>query len=506
MKRTYTPFISGHFLSPCFQRHAITNPANNIIEEDCCYATHSDVISAVDSARKAFKDWSETPIEQRASIINKAADLLVKDQGKIGDLIMTDIMQRIVTEMGKSVHEAEMEIFETADCLRYFANEGSLALKDEIIEVDQSIWPDKSCVIRRKPLGVVAIIKPWNYPLEIPAWSIGAALISGNTVVFKPSEITPGVGCFLAELFTLAGIPSGVLNVLTGADRVGAWLLDEQIDLISFTGSNAVGKKIERKCSQKGIPCVLELGGKDAAIICEDANVDRSVKGSIWGGLCNCGQVCVGSERYYVHESIYDDFLKKSTDLISSLVIGNGINPNTDLTCLVSESQLKSVEAQICDAVRHGATIVYGGKRASVKDQDNKGSLFYEPTIVTNVSDSMKLWTSETFGPIIAIQKYSDENDMISKVNASQFGLGASIWTTDMERATRISKQLDVGMVWINDVNICIPQCPWGGVKSSGRGRDLSKYSLYEYTTIQHIMYDNSDYSQPWWFPYYKET
>lgn len=476
------------------------NPFDQSIVEENSFATKQIVEQAVNSARTSLKNWRKTPITERAAILRKAAELIISKQGNPGELICAEIMTLIVSEMGKSVHEAEIEIFESSDILNYYANEGSKHLTTLNPALDQNLWANKTSKLVFEPVGVVAVIKPWNYPLEIPLWTIGAALITGNTIVFKPSEVTSGVGCFIERIFREAGLPAGVLNIVLGDGQVGEFLVDADIDMVSFTGSNSVGKAIYKKCADKMIKCGLELGGKDAFIVCDDADIERAANGAVWGAFANAGQVCVAGERFYIQSGIYDKFVERVLKITQTLKVGNGMDDTSDVAPLAFEKQLEKIKRLIADAKAKGVRILSGGKAIGEK------GFFFEPTILEGVTAEMSVETEELFGPIMCLYRFYTIDEVIALANNSDFGLGASVWSQDLIKAEKIANSLNTGMVWLNDVNIALPQCPWGGVKQSGIGSDLSQFGIYEYTTVKHICIENSDdKSQPWWYPYKKD-
>jgi len=478
----------------------IVNPFDLSIIGEISYASEDTVKKAVASARASLQHWRNTPIEERANIIAKAAEAIVANQGTPSELCHSEIMDLIVSEMGKSIYEAEIEIFESSDMLNYFANEGIKHLSTIEPTLDQCLWATKTSKLVFEPVGVVGVIKPWNYPLEIPLWTIGAALLAGNTIVFKPSEITSGVGIFIERVFREAGLPSGVLNVILGDGIVGEYLVNSDVDMISFTGSTIVGKSIYKKCSEKMIKCSLELGGKDAFIVCDDADIERAANGAVWGAFANAGQVCVAGERFFVHSNIYDKFVAKVIEITQTLKLGNGADIHTDIAPLAFKKQFEKVKMLVDDAIRKGGKILIGGHPCYEK------GYFFEPTIIENITSDMLISTEEIFGPVMPIYKFDNIDEAVTKANNSEFGLGASVWSCDLRKAEEIAKALNVGMVWINDVNVAFPQCPWGGVKQSGIGKDLSQFGIYEYTNIKHICVENStDNSQPWWYPYKKE-
>lgn len=477
------------------------NPTTKQIIAKAYYADNSIIENAVKSAKEAFKSWSKTPIEARVKIVKKVAQQLYENQGSMGDLKMSEAMTLIISEMGKSIHEAEIEIFESADFINYFCNIAQDTLKNEPLKLNSPDWADKKSIIEHSPVGVVAIIKPWNYPLELPLWSIVPAILAGNTVVFKPSEYTIGCGYYIYKLFENAGLPKGVLNLIVGNQNQGRKLVASNVDMVSFQGSSKAGQEISVKCAKKQIKCVLELGGKDAAIITEDCDIERAVNGVMFGAFCNAGQVCVASELVYVHEKIYDEFLEKLLTRVKALKIGSGDDPTSDIVSISSNMQIQKIRKHVQDAIDKGATLLTGGKQLTKGEY--KYGLFFLPTVLTNINKNMLIYKEETFGPIIPIIKFNDYSSLIDEINSSKYGLSCSIWSKNEQTSLEIAKQLNLGMIWVNDVNVAFAEAPWGGNKHSGKGRELGKEGLLEYTNTKHINTEfTKNTTQPWWYPY----
>ncbi len=452
-----------------------------------------DVVDAVKAARQASISWHSIDISQRSEFLKKAINVIHERSDKLKELI--------VRELGKPYPEASVEVDESADMLAFFAEEGKNFLESEYIPINRSLFPNKVSYTRFEPIGVVAVIKPWNYPFELPIWSIGAALITGNTVVFKPSELAPFVGLEIGTIFQEAGLPEGVLNVITGDGKTGEYLVDSNVDMVAFTGSIETGKRISRYCADKGCRVSLELGGKDPAIVCEDADIGQAVNGLTWGSFANCGQVCVSAERIYVHQNIAEEFIARFVEKASTLKLGNGLDPSVDIGPLVSQKQLDKVETHVKDAIAKRAKILTGGQRPT--DESLKRGFYFLPTVLSEVNNDMKVMTEETFGPIAPIMTFSTDDEAIRLANQTSYGLGASIWTTNLRKANYISEMVQAGMVWVNDINIAYPQCPWGGVKKSGHGKELSKYGIREFLNIKHINVDFGEQeTRDWWFPY----
>ena len=450
-----------------------------------------EVNEAVKAARNAFKDWSKKSPKERASYITKAADLLVKKYGKEREL--TGLKTLIMEEMGKRLPEADVEVIESSDILRYFADKGPLLLKPREISLNKDLWPTKSSKVFFQPFGVIGIIKPWNYPLEMPMWALGPALVAGNTVILKPSEYASFVGLEIGKMFEEVGLPEGVLNIITGDSETGKLLVrHSDIDMISFTGSLEAGKDIAVECAKRLRKYNLELGGNDAAIIEKDADLELTANGIVWGSFCNSGQVCVRPKRVFVNESKYEEFLgllKEKTERLRK---------DVDFGPIVSKKQLFKIEEFINDAIRKGAKCIVGGKIIS----DTNG-FYFPPTILVNINPNMKIMKEECFVPVLPLTVVKNTHEAIKLANESIYGLGASIWSKDLIRSEENAKSLQTGMVWINDVNVAFPEAPWPSIKQSGGGIDLSEWSLYDYTIKKHINIElSNDKNRAWWFPY----
>ena len=457
-------------------------------------ATDQDVQDAVASARASFPAWSSTSVEKRAEVVSRAADLLAQEYGEMGQ--PTPLKNLIKDEMGKRLPEADIEVIESSDMLHFFAEQGPTCLADRPLALDRELWPSKKSTIGFAPLGVVAAIKPWNYPLEIPIWSLGAALTAGNTVVFKPSEITPLVATKLTEIFEKAELPKGVLNVVHGDASVGRALVDNpDINMVAFTGSVPVGREIALKCAKNSLRSSLELGGKDAMIVLDDANTELALNGALWGAFTNCGQVCVGVRRLLLPVGKADTFMEKLISATSQLRIGKDIGP------LASAQQLEKVTLHVQDALQKGAKLLYGGVRPD--DTELRLGNFFLPTILTATTPNMLVEREDTFGPVVTIKTYQNVDDAIKITNNVEYDLGASIWTSDAKRGLDLARRLRTGMVWVNDVNVAFPQAPWCGIRWSGLGVELSEFAFHEYSALRHINYETgSEVRRPWWFPY----
>ena len=422
----------------------------------------TDVDRAVAAAREAYPKWKAMPAPKRGEILFRAAEALLRDKNRLGELV--------TREMGKVLPEGLGDVQEAIDIGFYFAGEGR-RLSGETVP---SELPDKDCKSVRVPVGVFALVTPWNFPTAIPAWKIFPALIAGNTVVFKPSKFTPVCGSELVRRLSDAGLPKGVLNLVQGpGGEVGDYLvMHPGIDGVSFTGSSAVGTALAGKCSALGKTVSCEMGGKNAIIVMEDADLDLAVSGAIWGGFGTTGQRCTAASRVIVHEKAYKAFLDKFISAAKGLRLGNGLDPNVHVGPLVSDEQLKKVQHYIQIGVSEGAKLTLGGQHC-VLHGDLAHGYFMEPTIFTEVAPKIRIAQEEIFGPVVAVIKAKDYEDAIAIANGVQYGLVASIYTSNANYSARAESDLETGIVYINASTIGAEiQLPFGGEKKSGFGRN----------------------------------
>lgn len=453
--------------------------------------TPEDITQALAKARAAQRAWASLSFKERAKYILKAKDVLLERQDEICELI--------ARETGKPVVEAlASEVFPIENLMDYFARKSAKLLRDE--QFTLSVFRNKKSRIHFFPLGVVGIVSPWNFPFSIPMGEVVMGLMAGNAVLLKPSEHTPFVGLKIGELFRAAGLPEGILQVLTGDGATGAALVDSAIDKIFFTGSVRIGRKVAETAARRFMPFVLELGGKDAMIVCADAPFERTVNGALWGAFSNCGQACASVERLYVVESIADRFISAVVEKTRSLRVGIDGRQQQDIGSLNNENQLRIVTEHVNDAVAKGAKVLTGGKRI-----ESLPGFFYEPTVLVNVNNSMRVMQEETFGPVLPIVVVKDEAEAVREANHSNYGLLASVWTADTSRGKKIAAQVEAGTVIINDVMYThsAAETPWFGVKESGFGVTHSKHGLREFVRMQHINWDVLLMkSNLWWYPY----
>lgn len=453
-------YIDGEWIgSSGGERFETLNPATGEVLGDAPVSTHDDIDRAVAAAREAYKKWRLVPAPKRGEIIFRAAEALLKDKQRLGELV--------TAEMGKVLPEGLGDVQEAIDMAYYMAGEGR-RLSGETVP---SELPEKDCKSVRVPVGVFALITPWNFPTAIPSWKILPALVAGNTTVFKPSRYTPICGTELVRKLVDAGLPKGVLNLVHGpGGEVGEYLATHKgIDGVSFTGSSVVGRRLAGMCSApgKGISC--EMGGKNAIIIMEDADLSLAVEGAIWGGFGTTGQRCTAASRVIVHKDVHDRFLEKFMAAAKKLRIGNGLMPDIDMGPLVSLEQLEKVEGYINAGLSEGARLETGGKRCSGGELGH--GYFFEPTIFTDVKPEMRIAQEEIFGPVVSVIKAKDIQNALDIANGVEYGLVASIYTNNIRYSALAERDLETGIVYINASTIGAEiQFPFGGEKKSGFG------------------------------------
>jgi len=468
------------------------NPATGASIGSVPLCGENDVAMAVKAAREAGPGWASLSLRRRSEYLERLANLIREEGDKLAALI--------TRENGKPLVEAHfIDVLGTLDFLAGLLKKGPSLLVERRARVNNPLLLKKKHRIRRLPIGVVGVISPWNLPLAIPMGQILPALLAGNTVVFKPSELTPFVGLEIAGLVQRAGFPPGVFNCLTGKGETGKALVGADIDAILFTGSVATGRAIREATASRPLRLQMELGGKDAFIVIEDANLDRCVNGALWAACFGSGQACSSAERFYVQSAVVEEFARRAVRGAKAIRVGNGMEEGVDLGPMVSEEQLLRVDSQVKEAVAGGAKLLTGGEPV-------KGSgWFYPPTVITEAPPACSLMREETFGPVISIAAYDDLEDAIKVTESTGFGLSASIWTSDLEKGRAVAERLNVGSVWINDASYTHgqPYLPWGGQRESGMGRTHWVGVLHEMTTPQVVGIDSGRCRrEPWWFPY----
>ena len=437
--------------------------------------------------------WARRPVADRARIVARAGRILLDRSDELATLVSR--------ETGKTLMDATaVDVGAGSMVLDWIGGNAARHLRPERIATPQIVLRHKRHTIQYTPLGVVGVISPWNYPLLVPVGPLGMALVAGNAVVFKPSELTPLAGEHLAEVFVEAGVPAGVLRVVHGRGDVGAAICTAPtIAKVCFTGGVPTGMKVRQLAGEHGKPVILELGGKDPAIVCHDADLDRAVAGTLWAATAGAGQTCVAVERVYVDRRVYDAYLAKLAVAIEGVTLGHPRDPRTQLGPVIDAAQFERVMAQVEDARSKGATIV--GGPVTVPGLTGR---FIAPTVLTGVDHTMTVMQEETFGPLIPVMPFATEAEAIRLANDSSYGLGASVWSRSRARARRIAERLDAGMVWVNDhgSSAAAAQAPWAGVKSSGLGVIHSKFGFYEMVDKRLISEDRGWLPVPWWYPY----
>ena len=485
MMATQTQIASGKIAS--------VNPATGEVLREFDSAGVEEVRAAVSQARAAQITWHDLGVKQRVAILREFQQLLLAKK--------SEIAEAITLEAGKPVVEALVsEVLVVLDFARFCVENGYSFLRPEPLPHGNLAMKTKAGCILREPHGVIGIISPWNYPFSIPATESLAALVTGNAVVLKPSELTSLVALKLADLFHAAGVPKNVFRVVVGDGATGSALVDSDIDKLVFTGSVGTGKRIAQVAAGKLLPVVLELGGKDPMIVLEDADIETASSGAIWGAFTNAGQACLSVERCYVHRRLYEPFLESCARKAKQLKVGNGMNPETEVGPLIHERQMEIVESHVEDARLHGARVLAGGSR-----MQNYGSNFYAPTVLGDVTHEMRVMREETFGPVLPVTMFDSDAQAVSMANDSEYGLAASVWTRNRARGEALARQIKAGTVMVNDAVSCfaISEAPHGGVKASGIGRAHGRFGLEEMVRVKYLDSDRlPGMKKIWWYGY----
>jgi len=444
------------------------NPATGEEMVEFEAAGREQVYRAVEEAKRVFEAWRKVSFTQRGKMLFDAADALQKTK--------RELARTITLEMGKPIRDSLSEVDKCAWGLRYYAENGERFLREEYVTTDTG-----KSYVAFEPLGVVGSIMPWNYPMW-QAIRFGApALMAGNTVVFKPSSVTPQTGLALQSMLASADLPDGVFQTLLGGSSTAEALLESDVDAVSFTGSVEVGMLVAQKAGAGLKKFVLELGGSDPFIVCGDADVERASKAAVAARFSNCGQSCIAAKRFFIVKDVSKEFTELFVQQTERLKVGDPLDPQTDMGPMVRESALEELDRQIRDAVEKGAEVLTGGER-----MDRKG-FFYKPTVLTNVNTDMAVMKEETFGPVAPIMVVADEREAVRLANTSEFGLGASVWTEDEEKGESLARLLEAGLVTVNGRVASDPRLPFGGVKKSGVGRELSRYGILEFVNIKSV-------------------
>ena len=449
----------------------VINPVNQEIigHVPNCGATETN--AAITTAAAAQKKWEQRPAKEKASVLRNFYDLICSNQD--------DLAKILTYEQGKPLTEAAGEIAYSASFIEWFAEEAKRIYGDVI----PGHLHDRRTVVIKQPVGVVASITPWNFPSAMLARKVGPALATGCSLVCKPAKQTPFSALALAYLAEQAGLPKGLLNVLTGnAQAIGKALTDSTVvRKLTFTGSTEIGKMLLKECANTVKRVSMELGGHAPFIVFEDADIKAAIAGAIAAKYRNTGQTCVCANRIYVHQDIYEEFSAGFAKEAGKLQTGQGFDPSSDQGPLIDEAALAKVEEHVSDAKNHGGQVILGGHPHKL------GGLFYEPTVIKNANDEMLLSHEETFGPVAPLFSFSTEEEVIARANSTPFGLASYFYTSDLAKSWRVSEQLEYGMVGLNTGIISTEMAPFGGVKESGMGREGSKYGVEDYLEIKYI-------------------
>ena len=447
------------------------NPTTAEIVQEYEIMTKEQIDDKVKKARNTFQDWKKNA-NKRTDLLHDFANELRKNKETLA--------KTATTEMGKPIKEARSEVEKCTWVMEYYADNGQIFSTDEVVNTDA-----RKTVIKFQPIGVIGSIMPWNFPYWQALRFAAPSLMIGNTIVLKPASATMQCGIEIEKAFDRAGFQDGVFQTLVGDSSIAESLIDSDINAVTFTGSVPVGAKVAQRATSQVKKTVLELGGSDPFIVCEDADVEKASSGATKGRFINCGQSCIASKRFIVVKNVANEFIEKFVQKTERLKVGDPLSDDTDIGPLVNASGLKKIDSQVKESVKEGAEVVTGG------EQIGKKGYFYKPTVLKNVSPKMSIAQEEVFGPVAPIIVADDEVEAIELANNSDYGLGASIWTQDLDKAERLSSSVESGIVSVNNVVASDPRVPFGGVKKSGFGRELSRYGMLEFVNIKSVrLYD----------------
>jgi acyl-CoA reductase-like NAD-dependent aldehyde dehydrogenase len=445
------------------------NPATEEVIAEYDVVSKEKISEVVKTSKRAFTDWKKN-IKKRTDLIHVFTQELRKSKAELAHIA--------TQEMGKPIKESMSEVEKCAWAMEFYADNSDIFLHDEAINTDA-----RKSIISFEPLGVIASVMPWNFPYWQALRFAAPSLMAGNTIVLKPASATMQCGIAIENTFRKAGFQDGIFQTLIGDSGIVEPLIDSDVGAVTFTGSTSVGAKVAQRAALNLKKCVLELGGSDPFIVCSDADVEKASSGAVKGRFINCGQSCIASKRFFVTKNVAKEFIEKFVQKTESLRVGNPMSEETDIGPLVNGAGLSKIEELVGDAVAKGAEVLTGGKRLGSK------GYFYSPTVIGKISTKMQITYEETFGPVAPVTIVEDEAEAMRLANDSQFGLGASIWTRDLEKAERLSRLVESGIVTINNVVISDPRIPFGGIKHSGFGRELSRYGMMEFVNVKSIRF-----------------
>ena len=445
------------------------NPATEDVISQYQIMTKDQINDKVKKSKIAFQEWKKDA-NKRIDFLHAFANKLRKDKEKLA--------KTATNEMGKAIKEARSEVEKCAWVMEYYADNGQILSTDEIINTDA-----RKTVIKFQPIGVIGSIMPWNFPYWQALRFAAPSLMVGNTIVLKPSSATMQCGIEIENTFNSIGFPEGVFQTLIGNSSIAESLIDSDINAVTFTGSVPIGAKVAQRATSQLKKTVLELGGSDPFIVCHDADIEKASDGAIKGRFINCGQSCIASKRFIIVKDIANEFIEKFVQKTEKLMVGDPLLDDTDLGPLVNASGLKKIDSQVKASIKEGAEVLTGGEQVGSR------GYFYRPTVLKNVKPKMSIAQEEVFGPVAPIIVASDDVEAIRIANDSEYGLGASIWTQDLDKAERLSSNIESGIVSVNNVVASDPRVPFGGVKKSGFGRELSRYGMLEFVNIKSVRF-----------------
>lgn len=464
------------------------SPRTNEVLYETEVMSEEQVDAVCFKAFHAFSEWSNRSLEERIRLLRRLVNVIRDNSTRIIDTIMLDVE--------KPFCEAETEVIESCDILEYYCAEKYEGIEKPFqIKLDTNMWAHKKAYGIYEPCGVYAVIKPWNYPFELGIWAIAPLLVAGNTIVYKPSELSAATGILMAELFELADFPDGVFNIALGNGETGDRIVNNQyISGISFTGSSSVGMSIINNAKKMNMKISLEMGGSDFALVLDDQIEEITIPGLLWGSFSNAGQVCVAVEKILISNKIYDSVVAKMISEVNKLEMKKEISP------IISQKQYLRATEIINEAVKHGCKVLCGGTK--LEDDALVAGNYMLPTVIECKDHDFLATIDEIFAPIVFVSPFSNNDEAIRVINSSAYGLGCSIWTGNYEQHTDLIKAIKVGMIWVNEVNLPMPQVPWAGIKISGVGLNLSKKAVYDSMNMKVIHIDNDKEKRSWWYPY----
>ena len=448
------------------------NPATEDVINRYEVITKEQINDKVQKARIAFDEEWNKDIDKRIDFIHDFANELRKDK--------ENLARAATKEMGKAIKESRSEVEKCAWVMEYFADNGEVFIKDEVVNTDA-----RKTFVTFQPIGVIGSIMPWNFPYWQALRFAAPSLVVGNTIVLKPASATMQCGIEIENAFEKIGIPEGVFQTLVGDSSIAESLIDSDINAVTFTGSVSAGAKVAQRATSQVKKTVLELGGSDPFIVCDDADIEKATNGAVKGRFINCGQSCIASKRFIITNKVANEFIEKFVQKTEKLKVGDPLSDDTDIGPMVNSNGLENIDSIVKDSVKEGAELLTGGERIKIK---NKG-YFYKPTVFKNVSPKMRIAQEEVFGPVAPIIVADDEMQAIKLANDTQYGLGASIWTENLDKAEKLSRMVQSGLVSVNNIVASDPRVPFGGVKKSGFGRELSRYGMLEFVNIKSVRF-----------------